>query len=166
MERQKGPWLNWHTHHRVWVTASLCQTLYPSNITNSWERKKVGRGDGEKAWEPVVDWRSSQINNHLDPSLCSSQGDLAECWACYIVSRLFIVYFTYSLLCPLKLAILASLPFKKHKSIPSKGSLYFYKVNFPIIWYPCWLDVHSFWSNGIQRREHSVILGSKFQFGV
>lgn len=51
MERQKGPWLNWHMHHRVWLTAPLCQTLYPSNITNSSERRRLVRGDTEKAWE-------------------------------------------------------------------------------------------------------------------
>lgn len=104
MERQKGPWLNWHMHHRVCVTAPLCQTLYPSNLTNSSERRKLVKGDREKAWEAIIDQQSSQINNHLDPwkvlSLCSSQGDLAECWVCGIVSRLFIIFYTYSLLYP------------------------------------------------------------------
>ena len=51
MERQKGPWLNWHMHHRVWLTAPLCQTLYPSNITNSSERRRLVGGGTQKAWE-------------------------------------------------------------------------------------------------------------------
>lgn len=52
MERQKGPWLNWHMHHRVWVMAPLCQTLYLSNITNSSERRG---SPGGPAGEPIIE---------------------------------------------------------------------------------------------------------------
>lgn len=75
----RGPWLNWHMHHRVWGMTPWCQTQDPSNITNLTKRRKLVMGDATSIWNPEKDFFS-----HFVP-------DVTQCGTCHIDGRLFLI---------------------------------------------------------------------------